>query len=198
MQHPIQRTAVLLLLLSGSAALILGPDESRGLRNVAKQPPKTEAQALTALIAPQPVVLREPKAPLRPLAPPIPLPRPMVRPLAKTAIIRPSRPATRTVRMLVTAYCPCKKCCGKFSDNITASGKSVYSNRSMFVAADTRLLKFGTMVSIPGYRGARAVPVLDRGSKIRGHRLDVFYLSHRQAQKWGRQYLDVKVSVDNR
>ena len=76
--------------------------------------------------------------------------------------------------------------------------KSVYSNRSMFVAADTRLLKFGTMISIPGYSGARPVPVLDRGSKIRGYRLDVFYLSHRQAQIWGRRYLNVKVSLNNK
>jgi 3D (Asp-Asp-Asp) domain-containing protein len=100
--------------------------------------------------------------------------------------------------MLVTAYCPCKKCCGKFSDNITASGKNVYSNRSMFVAADTRLLKFGTMLSIPGYYGARAVPVLDRGSSIRGRRLDVFFLSHRRAKKWGRQYLNVEVLPSDR
>ena len=65
----------------------------------------------------------------------------------------------------------------------------------MFVAADTSLLKFGTMLSIPGYRGGRPVPVLDRGSKIRGYHLDVFYQSHRQAQKWGKQYLNVEVSL---
>jgi 3D (Asp-Asp-Asp) domain-containing protein len=99
------------------------------------------------------------------------------------------------MRMLVTAYCPCSKCCGKFSDNITANGKSVYANNSMFVAADTRLLKFGTMLSIPGYKGGRNVPVWDRGGKIRGHHLDVFFLSHKQAQKWGKQYLNVKVRV---
>jgi 3D (Asp-Asp-Asp) domain-containing protein len=96
--------------------------------------------------------------------------------------------------MLVTAYCPCKKCCGKFSDGVTANGKSIYANRSMFVAADTRVLKFGTMISIPGYRGGRSVPVWDRGGKIKGKRIDVFYLSHSQARKWGKQWLDVKVS----
>jgi len=197
MQHPIGRTVVLLLLIGGSATLIMGPTESPGFRDVAQLPPTTADKPLTALIAPPPVVVREPEAAL---APPIPLPpapraRTVVTPVVK---VKPRRPATRTIRMLVTAYCPCKKCCGKFSDNITASGKNVYSNRSMFVAADTRLLKFGTMLSIPGYYGARAVPVLDRGSRIRGRRLDVFFLSHRRARKWGRQYLDVKVHIDNR
>ena len=207
MQHPIRRTAVLLLLLGGSAALVLGPAESPESRDVAQLLPKTQDTALTALIAPPPEVVRQPKtapAPLvaRParISPPIPLPPSVA--VAVKAVVRPApkprRPATRTIRMLVTAYCPCRKCCGKFSDNVTASGKSVYANRSRFVAADTGLLKFGTMVSIPGYHGARPVPVLDRGSKIRGKRLDVFFLSHRRAREWGSQYLNVKVSVKNR
>ncbi|MBC8372183.1 MAG: 3D domain-containing protein, partial [Planctomycetes bacterium] len=181
----------------GSGALILGPTESPEFRDAAQLPPATADKPLTALIAPPPAIVREPQAAL---APPIPLPpapraRTVVTPVVK---VKPPRPATRNIRMLVTAYCPCKKCCGKFSDNITASGKNVYSNRSMFVAADTRLLKFGTMLSVPGYHGARAVPVLDRGSRIRGRRLDVFFLSHRRARKWGSRYLDVKVHIDNR
>ena len=199
MQHPIRRTVVLLLLLGGSAALILGPTESPEFRDVTQLLPKTEDKALTALIAPQSAVIRQPivaSAPPVPVMPPVPV-RAVVTPVVKVAV-KPPPPRTRTLRMLVTAYCPCKKCCGKFSDNVTASGKSVYSNRSMFVAADTRLLKFGTMLSVPGYYGARAVPVLDRGSSIRGYRLDVFFLSHRQARKWGKRYLDVKVRMDNR
>jgi 3D (Asp-Asp-Asp) domain-containing protein len=200
MKYSTKRVIVLLLLLSGSSALILKPTASPGFRDVAKLLPKTENIALTALVAPTPVVIQETIAPsVRPirLAPPIPLPARRFRTVSKVTRkpIR-SKPRTRTLRMLVTAYCPCKICCGKFSDNVTASGKSIYTNRSMFVAADTSLLKFGTMLSIPGYRGGQAVPVLDRGSKIRGYHLDVFYQSHRQAQKWGKQYLNVKVSLN--
>jgi len=195
---------VLLLLLTGSAALILGPADSKEFRDVAELMVKTEDKALTALMPRPQADLPKTKAELAPapvhrpapLAPPIPLPGPIARPVIRTAA--PRRPATRTMRMLVTAYCPCRICCGKFSDSVTASGKNIYANGSIFVAADTRLLKFGTMVSIPGYRGGRAVPVLDRGGKIKGHRIDVFYLSHRQAQKWGRRYLDVEVRIGNR
>ena len=31
----------------------------------------------------------------------------------------------QTVQMRVTAYCPCSKCCGSFSDGITASGHKI-------------------------------------------------------------------------
>jgi len=103
-----------------------------------------------------------------------------------------ARRATK-IRMIVTAYCPCRRCCGRHSDGKTASGRSVYSNGAEFVAADTRLLPFGTRISIPGYAGGRSVPVLDRGGKIKGRRLDVFFLSHRRARKWGRRTLDVTV-----
>jgi 3D (Asp-Asp-Asp) domain-containing protein len=98
--------------------------------------------------------------------------------------------------MLVTAYCPCEKCCRGSSDGITACGKSIYTNQSRFVAADARLLGFGTRLSIPGYHGGAPVSVLDRGGKIKGHRIDVFFPSHQQAQKWGARWLDVTVYLD--
>jgi 3D (Asp-Asp-Asp) domain-containing protein len=105
----------------------------------------------------------------------------------------PPKPKTRTLRMLVTAYCPCSKCCGSHSDGITACGKSIYANRSRFVAADTRLLPFGKKLSIPGYYSGVPVPVYDRGGKIKGRRLDVFFHSHWRARKWGARWLNVTV-----
>jgi 3D (Asp-Asp-Asp) domain-containing protein len=98
--------------------------------------------------------------------------------------------------MLVTAYCPCKKCCGRFSDGKTASGRRITHNGSRFVAADTSLLPFGTRLSIPGYHGGAIVPVEDRGGRIKGRRLDVFYLTHEQAKRWGARWLDVTVYLD--
>ena len=103
---------------------------------------------------------------------------------------RPIRPA-RTMRMLVTAYSPDERSCGKWADGITASGRSVWTNGMKLVAADTRLLPFGSIVSIPGYNGGKPVPVLDRGGKIKGHRLDVLYPTHEIARRWGVQRLEV-------
>ena len=88
----------------------------------------------------------------------------------------------------VTAYCPCRKCCGRWADGITASGKPVTFNGGRFVAAP-RGVPFGTMVTIPGYG---TVPVLDRGGAIKGNRIDVFFPTHRAALAWGVRNLRVR------
>jgi 3D (Asp-Asp-Asp) domain-containing protein len=98
-----------------------------------------------------------------------------------------------TRRMVVTAYCPCKICCGSHACGITASGQSVYSNGMKMVAADRALMAFGTLVSVPGYHGAVPVPVLDRGGTIKGDRLDVLLPTHAQALAWGKRTVEVTV-----
>lgn len=110
------------------------------------------------------------------------------------------RPATeeiekpwREVWMRVTGYCPCRKCCGKYSDGITASGHKI-GRCDEFAAADKKHL-FGTRVIVPGYNNSKPVRVLDRGGAIHGNRLDLFFNSHRKAQEWGVRYLLVKVQV---
>jgi len=106
---------------------------------------------------------------------------------------RPVRPA-RTVRMTVTAYSPDERSCGAHADGITASGYSVWTNGMKLVAADTSLLPFGSLVTVPGYgEEGEIVPVLDRGGKIKGHRLDVLYATHQAAIKWGVRELDVVI-----
>jgi len=118
---------------------------------------------------------------------------------ARPAQSTPRRASIRrsqTVYMLVTAYCPCRKCCGRYTDGKTACGHTIHANGSRFVAADTRVLPFGTRVSVPGYHQGAAVPVLDRGKRIRDMRLDVFFLSHHQARRWGAKWLPVTVFFD--
>lgn len=117
---------------------------------------------------------------------------------AKVRVDRPTfngRPirAVKRMTMLVTAYSPDERSCGIHADGITASGYSVWTNGMKLVAADTRLLPFGSIVSIPGYHGGKPVPVLDRGGKIKGHRLDVLYPTHEIALEWGAQRLEVVV-----
>lgn len=118
-------------------------------------------------------------------------------PTPASMVVRPApepRP-TRQVWMEVTAYCPCTKCCGPKAQGITASGLPVTHNDGKFVAADTRLLPFGSKVTVPGYGNNAAVPVIDRGGAIKGHRLDVFYPTHQEALEWGRRW--VMVTIEN-
>ncbi|MEC9373187.1 MAG: 3D domain-containing protein [Planctomycetota bacterium] len=101
--------------------------------------------------------------------------------------------AARTVWMTVTAYSPDHRSCGKWADGITASNKSVWTNGMKLVAADTRLLPFGTLLSVPGYDDGKVVPVLDRGGAIKGARLDVLYPTHQIARRWGVQRLPITI-----
>ena len=100
---------------------------------------------------------------------------------------------TDTKLMQVTAYCPCRICCGPNARGTTASGQRVSYHNRAFVAADTSLLPFYSEVIVPGYNHGRPVPVIDRGKMIIGHRLDVFFPTHQQAARWGRQILPVKL-----
>lgn len=104
-------------------------------------------------------------------------------------LIRPAR----TLTMVTTAYSPDERSCGPNADGTTASGKSVWTNGMKMVAADTRLLPFGTLVSVPGYYGGQPVPVLDRGGAIKGNRLDMLYPTHEIAVTWGRKTQKVTV-----
>jgi 3D (Asp-Asp-Asp) domain-containing protein len=101
----------------------------------------------------------------------------------------------KSIRMRVTAYCPCPKCCGEYSDGITACGHEIRPGDT-FVAADGRYA-FGTEMLIPGYGKGRPVKVLDRGGAIKGNRLDVFFATHQEALEWGVQYLEVKLRIKN-
>lgn len=123
------------------------------------------------------------------------LAHPLDPPPEVTVHIQPVAPApkSRIVMMEVTAYCPCKVCCGRRTRGITASGKTVRSNGGAFVAADTDLLPFHTRIRVPGYHAGKAIPVLDRGGDITGHRLDVFFRTHAQAETWGRKNLPVTI-----
>lgn len=102
-------------------------------------------------------------------------------------------PDLQVMMMEVTAYCACTHCCGPAAQGITASGKPVSYNNGLFVAADTRLLPFGTEIQIPGYANGEPVEVIDRGGAIKGNRLDVYFPSHQQAREWGRRWIAVTV-----
>lgn len=100
----------------------------------------------------------------------------------------------RVVRMKVTAYCPCRRCCGRHADGITACNHRIRPG-DVFVAADKRYA-FGTEMIIPGYNDNQPIKVKDRGRLIKGNHLDVFFHSHQQAQKWGVKTLDVLVKAE--
>jgi 3D (Asp-Asp-Asp) domain-containing protein len=86
----------------------------------------------------------------------------------------------------ITAYCPCVKCCGK-SDGITASGVKAVEGVTV---AMNKSIPFGTKIYIDGV-GERIVQ--DRGGAIKGNKIDLYFDSHDDALKWGRQTKQVTI-----
>lgn len=105
---------------------------------------------------------------------------------------RPVR-QVRSVNMVVTAYSPDDRSCAGFADGLTATLHSVSTNAMSLVAADPRVLPYGSMLSIPGYDDGNIVPVLDCGGAIKGNRLDLLFPTHEEALKWGRKTLRVVI-----
>jgi len=110
----------------------------------------------------------------------------------RAASDEPKEPVARSSPLFsglwtVTAYCPCRKCCGPRARGVTASG----------TRADHRLvagppeIPFGAIVSVPGYGLVRCE---DRGGAIRGRRLDVLMPDHAEALAWGVRHVQCVVA----
>lgn len=87
---------------------------------------------------------------------------------------------------MLTAYCPCEKCCGK-SDGITATGTKATQGRT--IAVDPEVIPYGTEVVING----DTYIAEDCGGAIKGNRIDVYFDSHREALEFGVKYAEVYV-----
>jgi 3D (Asp-Asp-Asp) domain-containing protein len=96
--------------------------------------------------------------------------------------------------MLVTAYCPCKKCCGQCADGRTSRNKDAW--KTFGVAADPKVLPYGTKLNIPGV-GIRVVD--DTGGAMRKDtkkgicHIDVRFHDHKEALAFGRKWLNVEI-----
>lgn len=93
---------------------------------------------------------------------------------------------------VLTAYCPCTKCCGIWGENryvdedgnvivVGSTGKRLSEGRS--IAVDPRVIPYGTEVIIDG----QAYIAEDCGGSIKGNRIDVYFDDHESALKFGRQ-----------
>lgn len=111
-------------------------------------------------------------------------------------VIRSEKVTTRhsepimVLSMEITAYSPSVFECD--SDPMTtASGKRVYVGG---IAADLRVLPFGSICIIPGYNSGEPCTVIDTGGAIKGNKLDVFLWSAHEAVHFGRRR-NVRVEV---
>lgn len=99
-------------------------------------------------------------------------------------------------QMVATAYCSCKKCCGKYAENrpkdengeeivITASGTRAKAGRT--IAVDKSVIPFGTEIIIDG----KTYIAEDTGGAIKGNRIDIYFDNHDEALNFGKKTITV-------
>lgn len=77
------------------------------------------------------------------------------------------------------------------TDNITATGKEVYEG---VIAVDPRIIPLGTTVEIKDLGKFIAE---DTGGKIKGNRIDIYFNSKKEAKKFGRQNIWLRMITDS-
>lgn len=105
-----------------------------------------------------------------------------------------SRIDTSGSECVLTAYCPCEKCCGKWALNrpngvvYTASGE--VAQEGVTVAADWDVYPAGTVLYI---EGMGEYIVQDVGGAVNGNHVDVYFDTHEEAVNFGKQTAFVEV-----
>ena len=102
---------------------------------------------------------------------------------------------SRRLKVVATAYCPCELCCGKWSDGRTATNRDA---TKAGVAVDPKIIALGSHIDIPNYnRGPNKngswILADDVGGSIKGKKIDVRFKTHREAKKWGKKTVTIRV-----
>jgi len=94
---------------------------------------------------------------------------------------RAEMPAAVLAWFLATAYC---------DEGRTSSGVRAQPG---IVAADPRVIPVGSRIRIVEGESRGTYTVLDTGHRIRGHKIDLFMRSCRQAKRFGKKRVSVTV-----
>ncbi|MBR5420317.1 MAG: SH3 domain-containing protein [Lachnospiraceae bacterium] len=100
----------------------------------------------------------------------------------------------QAVLFIVTAYCPCKICCGKYSPEVrggephTATGTIPEEGRT--IAVDPSVIPYGSLVEIEGMGTYVAE---DCGGGIKKNHIDVYFENHEDAKQFGKKRLYVTI-----
>lgn len=97
------------------------------------------------------------------------------------------------IELKATAYCLCKKCCGKSESHpeygVTASGLKIIPGTNMkVIAVDPNIIPLGTEVYVEGLNGAADygyAVAADTGSAIKNFKIDLYMDTHEKAYQWG-------------
>jgi 3D (Asp-Asp-Asp) domain-containing protein len=105
----------------------------------------------------------------------------------KTAVKAASTKSYKEITVTATAYtASCSGCSG-----ITYTGINLKKNPyAKVISVDPNVIPLGSKVYVPGYGEAIAA---DKGSAIKGNKIDVFISNKQRALQWGSKTVTIKV-----
>ena len=101
---------------------------------------------------------------------------------------------------LITAYCSCEICCNEYALNrpkdengneIVKGSIGQVLTPEYSIAVDPTVIPYGTEVMF----GGNTYLAQDRGGKIKGNHIDLYFNDHQTASKWGKKYFEVFILV---
>lgn len=109
----------------------------------------------------------------------------------KKSTAKAKAPAYKEITVRATAYtASCKGCSG-----ITYTGINLKKNpNAKVISVDPKVIPLGSKVYVPGYGEAIAA---DKGSSVKGNKIDVFIPNKQRALQWGSKTIKVKVYIKN-
>ena len=109
----------------------------------------------------------------------------------------PEEPKVKSLgEFVLTAYCSCEKCCGKWALNrpLDENGEQIVYGASgarliegISVAVDPDVIPYGTELYIDG----NLYLAHDCGGAVKGNHLDVYFATHEEAWDLGKQTAEV-------
>ena len=86
---------------------------------------------------------------------------------------------------LVTGYCSCSICCGKWANGITATGTTAKANWT--IAVDKNKIPYGSYVLMDNH----VYHAEDCGGAIKNNHIDRYFNTHQEALNWGNPHRDL-------
>ena len=93
---------------------------------------------------------------------------------------------TPTEKFVVTAYCPCQSCSGKWGYQ-TSTGVRATEGRT--IAVDPTVVPYGSKVIVNGHEYIAE----DCGGGIKGKKIDIFMDSEAKCRQWGVRKIKIKI-----
>ena len=84
----------------------------------------------------------------------------------------------------ITAYCPCYACSEGYGSQ---TATNVKAKEGVTIAVDPKVIPYGTKVIIDG----KEYIAQDCGGAIKGNKIDIYFDTHAETDKWGKRNLEV-------